>query len=134
MAGIPSSNPFITLDCTDLIVRDQTGAIAQIVQNTVFPFSVSTDFVFGGSFAPGIVASSVPYTVTYSFESETGGLSGTLGTDSGSTVAGQFNYSSTITLPPNTLPPDLYELSVVITFASLFPMTGFFSDVDLQVF
>lgn len=137
-SGIPSG-PFFNFTCSNVQVTDSAANPAQILA-TGSSFNVSTDLVFGGSFAPFFVALlqfvGAIYTATYSVESETGGFSGTLGIDT-STIAG-LTTTSTLIVPANTLTPDVYELTAVVTFAvpgfGTVPVTGFFSDVDIQVF
>ncbi len=139
-SGIPSGNTLLTFTCANVNVTDSAGNPAQIVPS-INPFTVSTDLDFAGQFGPFIVALlqffGATYTATYSVESETGGFSGTLGTNSGP-IAG-LTTTSTFTVLANTLNADVYELTAVVTFAvpgfsGTVPITGFFSDLDVQVF
>ena len=131
--GIPSANPLVTFTCANAQVT------AEVVSSGS-SFNVSVDLDFAGYWAPFIVAllqfAGAAYTATYSVESETGGFSGTIGVDS-ATIAG-LTTTSTLTVPAGTLTPDVYELTAVVTFAvpgfGTVPVTGFFSDVDIQVF
>ncbi len=134
-SGIPSGNTLLTFTCSNEQVKDSAGNPAQIVTP---PFTVSVDLVFAGSFAPFIVALlqlfGATYTVTYSNESETTGVGGALGTDSGA-IAG---LTTTSTLTVTTLTEDVYELTGVAKFAvpgftGTVPITGFFGELNVQV-
>ena len=102
------------------------------------PFTLTVDLAFSGFLDPFIVSLlqglGATYFVTYSFESETGGTSGTFGTDSGS-LAG-LTTTSTITVPANFVPPDVYELTgncTISVLGSNSPYFGAYSDLDVVI-
>jgi hypothetical protein len=140
----PGSNPFITFDCNQIIVRE-LGPLA-LPETTVIEetrsWQVSVRFQFAGIFAPWLVNLNLPVRVTLRAESMGPGAEQVLGDITISTQAGQLVYGPglpgtdpTITVPAGTLLQGVYKLVAVVTFPGTPPppMAGFMEGPIIQV-
>jgi hypothetical protein len=128
----PSSNPFITIEPTNLKMTDPSGADTTVIPQGT-SFDVAMEFRFGGSFRGFFVAIPLTYTVNYTFDGR-GVPDGPLqSTGAKTTIAGQFEYKDAdtkVTVPGTALAAGTYELTAVVTFAGGLPMSAF---IDLPV-
>jgi hypothetical protein len=128
----PGSNPFITIDGTNLTLLDPSGADVTVIPGAT-TFQVAMEFTLAGSFASFFVGLPIQYTVTYTFDGRAVPDGPTLTVGPKPTVAGQLVYGdpdTTVAVPGGSLVPGLYELSAFVTFGGSPPMSAF---IDVPV-
>ena len=137
MPGQPQlgTNPILGIDCTNFVVTDPNDPLGP--SNLIIPannvFDVSVQFNLGGLLAGWLVATTVPYTVTYFFEGMGGAPEGTLGSVPGNTVGGQTAYGPAETTLSASLPTaGIYRLTAVVGFGGP-PVTAFTEGPMIQI-
>ena len=130
------SNPFITIDGTNMRLIDPSGADLTVIPTST-TFQVAMEFTLSGGFAPFLVGLPINYTVTYTFDGRGVPDGPTLTVGPRATVAGQLVYrdpDTTATVAANTLAPGVYEVTAVVTFGGAPPMSAFIDIPVIEVF
>jgi hypothetical protein len=132
----PGSNPFVTIDAPTIKIADPSGADTTVIPaNTAF--DVAMQFDIAGVFRAFLVAIPLTYTCTYTFDGRGVPDGPAQSTGAKTTTAGKFSYSDAdtkVTVPANALPPGIYELTGVVTFAGGLPMSAFVEQPVIEIF
>jgi hypothetical protein len=130
------SNPFITIDGTNMTLLDPSGADVTVIPATT-TFQIAMEFTLGGIFAPFLVQIPINYTVTYTFDGRAVPDGPALTVGPTATTAGQLVYGdpdTTATVAAGTLAPGVYEVTAVVTFGGSPPMSAFIDAPVIEIF
>ena len=133
----PGSNPFITIDGTNMSLIDPAIGADLTVIPASSTFQVAMEFTLGGSFAAFLVGLPINYSVIYTFAGRGVPDGPALTVGPKPTTAGQFVYGNpdtAATVPANTLTPGLYDVSAAVTFGGAPPMSAFIDVPVIEVF
>lgn len=137
MPGQPQlgTNPILGIDCNAFVVADPADPLgpSNLIIPAGTPFEVAARFQLGGLLAPWLVATTVPYTVTYYFEGMGGAPEGTLGTKADNTSAGKLIYAGADTKFTGALgTPGTYRLTAVVSLSGP-PVSAFIEGPMIQI-
>ncbi len=130
------SNPFITIDGTNMTLTDPSGADLTVIPAST-TFQVAMEFTLGGTFAPFFVGLPINYTVTYTFDGRGVPDGPPLTVGPKPTVAGKLVYGgpdTTATVAAGTLAAGVYEVTAIVTFGGAPPMSAFADIPVIEVF
>jgi hypothetical protein len=133
----PGSNPFITIDGTNMTLTDPAIGADLTVIPVGTTFQVAMEFTLAGTFAAFLVGLPINYTIHYTFDGRGVPDGPPLTVGPKPTTAGQLVYKdpdTTATVPANTLPPGVYEVTASVTFGGAPPMSAFIDIPVIEVF